>query len=518
MALVRKISPVGIDVVIDKVQSYIYNNLVVEHQSYPRVYKNDTNNVGVIPEVYVNENEYSEVFFDDAYTVSSFWLVDDNTSYDEKATTTISVIFQVLLDEAYPSITHRADEEFINDISNILYDNPYNYEITNIVRGIDNVYSEFNRDQVKWDDISNFFVVRFDLEVTYDYNCETNIVGNNCAQAVVKNSDESFVQSINSGATYVLPDIDITLNSNGFLTIPSVQDQDIILVDQTDTPIVPTSIVGNKITVTTSGSCADATYENSDASFTQSIASGGTYVSSDIDITLNSGAFLTIPSNKDQDVELVDQDDNPITPDSVVGNKITVTTGGGTCSTYEPIKTGQTTSYANYDDGFNEYGRLSDFTTLSKNNPAGNTNRFTDELLGQTYTNKIYIDWSTDDPTNELVIGYCFSNQVGLGDNNWATWMSGQPYTINSFSDWYVANIRQAQNIVNFSIVNFYNYSPINYNIVNGATSIFTSTTRAGLPTYAWSLTTGQTQATTIKTSSLGTIFIKYFTYAELGL
>lgn len=247
--------------------------------------------------------------------------------------------------------------------------------------------------------------------------------------------------------------------------------------------------------------CPVATYKNSDGSFVIQIASATTYTSEDIDVSINGVSQGTFPTNVDIDL---DYECPPLTP----------------CSTYEPLKTGQTTSYDvdGLDDGGKQFGRGVDFFTLSSDNPFGNTNRFTDELGGQTYTNKIYIDWSTDDPTNEIVIGYCFSNQVGLGANDWATWMSGQPYTINSFGDWYVANIRQAQNIVNFSIVNFYNYSPINYNIVNGATSIFTSTTRAGLPTYAWSLTVGQTQDTRIKTSSQGTIFVKYFTYSELGL
>lgn len=70
--------------------------------------------------------------------------------------------------------------------------------------------------------------------------------------------------------------------------------------------------------------CPVATYKNSDGSFVIQIDSSTTYTSDDIDITLNGSPFLNIPSNLDQDIELVNQDDDPITPDSVVGNKITI--------------------------------------------------------------------------------------------------------------------------------------------------------------------------------------------------
>jgi len=68
------------------------------------------------------------------------------------------------------------------------------------------------------------------------------------------------------------------------------------------------------------------------------------------------------------------------------------------------MKTGQTTSYRTGDDGDLEAGRATSFTVLESNNPFGNTNRFTDELGGQTYTNNIVIDWSTYDGSTVLGI------------------------------------------------------------------------------------------------------------------
>lgn len=52
-------------------------------------------------------------------------------------------------------------------------------------------------------------------------------------------------------------------------------------------------------------------------------------LSSDAIITLNGEDFINAESGEITDIELVDQDDVPIVPDSVVGNKITVSVGGG---------------------------------------------------------------------------------------------------------------------------------------------------------------------------------------------
>jgi hypothetical protein len=77
--------------------------------------------------------------------------------------------------------------------------------------------------------------------------------------------------------------------------------------------------------------------------------------------------------------------------------------GGVTRSTATLMKTGQTTSYRTGDDGDLEAGRATDFFTLDTA-PLHNdgsatlnttTNRFTDTLGGQTYTDNIVLDWST---------------------------------------------------------------------------------------------------------------------------
>ena len=126
------------------------------------------------------------------------------------------------------------------------------------------------------------------------------------------------------------------------------------------------------------------------------------------------------------------------------------------------MKTGQTTSYRTGDDGDIEAGRATSFTVLASNNPFGNTNRFTDELGGSTYTNNIVIDWSTYD--GSTVLGY---RRTLNGTNlNWNDAIDGAlSVSIGTFtSGWRLPNIYELKNIVRFGNVTttILNYSPFN--------------------------------------------------------
>jgi hypothetical protein len=137
--------------------------------------------------------------------------------------------------------------------------------------------------------------------------------------------------------------------------------------------------------------------------------------------------------------------------------------GGGAAPTPAPVgatlmKTGQTTSYRTGDDGDIEAGRATSFTVLASNNPFGNTNRFTDELGTQTYTNRIRIDWSTYDGTS--VLGY-----YQLASPLLQTWAQaidwGLALSISTFtSGWRLPNVNELMNLMNWSLSANVNYSP----------------------------------------------------------
>lgn len=142
-------------------------------------------------------------------------------------------------------------------------------------------------------------------------------------------------------------------------------------------------------------------------------------------------------------------------------------------STAKLLKTGQTTSFRTGDDGDLEAGRATSFTVLAENNPFGNTNRFTDELGGQTYTNRIRIDWNTYD--GSTVLGY-----YQLASPLLQTWAQAIDWayllTVSTFtSGWRLPNINEVMNLMNWSLSANLNYTPFSL----ASISHWSSTTNA---------------------------------------
>jgi hypothetical protein len=176
-----------------------------------------------------------------------------------------------------------------------------------------------------------------------------------------------------------------------------------------------------------------------------------------------------------------------VTPTSVtqVGNDFQIVLPDAppavTRSTATLMKTGQTTSYRTGDDGDLEAGRDTDFFTLAENNPFGNTNRFTDELGGSTYTNDIVIDWSTYNGAN--VLGYNRNINYWAG-SNWNTAIDNALlYSIGTFTTgWRSINVKEMTNLWQYSTNRATNYSPFNggfftLNIATASRCFWTSTT-----------------------------------------
>jgi len=179
-----------------------------------------------------------------------------------------------------------------------------------------------------------------------------------------------------------------------------------------------------------------------------------------------------------------------------------------------PLQTGQTTSYATNDDGDLQRGRLVDYRTLPYNNGFGNTERFTDELGGQTFTNNIIIDWSTWDGGTD-VKGYILSNRSDIGGvtQDWATWMAGQPYTTDGFGDWYVINNNEMYSIFNFGSLHALGDYPF-YQGFTGSDMYYTSTTYYSNTAQAFYKNRYTSQlVNTSKTNLYRTILVRTFTW-----
>lgn len=228
------------------------------------------------------------------------------------------------------------------------------------------------------------------------------------------------------------------------------------------------------------GSCADAIVENSDVSYTANVASGATLVVPDSNISVNAVLQGQAVSVKPVNIQLTNGV-TTVTPTSVslVGNTVNIQVPAAVSrSTAQLMKTGQTTSYRTGDDGDIEAGRNTSFTVLAENNPFANTNRFTDELGGQTYTNNIVIDWSTYD--GSTVLGW--RRTTNGVDINWNSAIDGALLvSIGTFTTgWRLPNIGEIFSICYWDIaVRLLNYAPFN----NNTNEIYWTSTTTGTAT-----------------------------------
>ena len=195
------------------------------------------------------------------------------------------------------------------------------------------------------------------------------------------------------------------------------------------------------------------------------------------------------------------------------------TGGGGGGTNLNSLTTGATVSYRTGDDFNVPFGREANFLTLSANSPAGNTFRFTDTLLGQTFASGVAIDWAYRDDVNELVVGW----QIGDNGSN-VNWDGAVDYclalTLDTYSDWYLPNSNLIDTLKSTIYSRTLNYTPFS---VTGNISFWSSSTLQGvLTTYAANLPNRLygTLGAVSKTSTGGMRAKAYrvYTYAELGL
>ena len=249
----------------------------------------------------------------------------------------------------------------------------------------------------------------------------------------------------------------------------------------------------------------------------------------DVKVNVNSNPQGTISSSSGIDINVTDGVGS-VTPDSVTitGNtiEIEVPAGGTPTSVLKSstlLKTGQTTSYRTGDDGDFEAGRATDFLTLNTipvhadGSATANTttNRFTDELGGQTYTNDIVIDWSTYDNVGETVLGYY---RLSLGTMNWDDGIDTcLAHSAGTFtSGWRMWNLREMQNVLtNGYLNNGLEYAP--FNQIRRQT--WTSTTNATGTTQAYySDRFLHIQTLALKTTILNVFAVRTFTVSGTTL
>lgn len=167
-------SVVGIDTVIQSVQTELYNSLVSQWvnniDGYGRVYKNINGDGDVIPEFYVGKGEYKEAYYNDDKACTFMFIETDNHVSEDQFvySNEVKCVFMVNLDKVYQNTTERLDEFARRDVISILREASYEqFEITGIEKGINNVFSGFETKGIKFSDIHPYHCFSVKLNLSY---------------------------------------------------------------------------------------------------------------------------------------------------------------------------------------------------------------------------------------------------------------------------------------------------------------------------------------------------------------
>jgi hypothetical protein len=175
-----KKNPTGIDVWIQQHQQVLYKYLTHpsvwnlkkdEYDCFGRVYRNNSEN-GYIPEAYLEDGEFRDVYANTDKAVQSFYGLGNNTtvSGSKSRTVQIHLVFWANMERLKPKIKHRPDEEVRLDVESFIREEGYGMEYKELVTGVVNVFNEYpgRLDMIKHLDMYPNHCFRFNMEVTYD--------------------------------------------------------------------------------------------------------------------------------------------------------------------------------------------------------------------------------------------------------------------------------------------------------------------------------------------------------------
>lgn len=177
---ITKPTVIGIDIPIQKFQTVLYNKIKslwpvddTSFNMYGRAYRNQASKKGYQPEVYVGNNEYNDSYFDDRLKGSAFFGLSspEKVTADGDTTAQIFIIFMVNLSAIKPGAT-RNDEEARNDMQQFCMNRFSGLFLSGVVTGIDQVFKEYNIDNITFRDMHPWHCFRLNFNLTYNiYDC-----------------------------------------------------------------------------------------------------------------------------------------------------------------------------------------------------------------------------------------------------------------------------------------------------------------------------------------------------------
>lgn len=180
--LIQITNPVGIDVQLQKFQSYIHTRLIAlwnvttEYECYARASRNKTED-GYAAEIFTAGKDYKPVYWNDTLSAISFFGIDQRMDNEGgQFTTKVHLVFFVNVKKLKPSITHRADEEVKKDVLNACGNGMFQFHLESVETGIENVLREYpgsRRDErLKYVDKQPVHCFRLNFTTTYKINVQ----------------------------------------------------------------------------------------------------------------------------------------------------------------------------------------------------------------------------------------------------------------------------------------------------------------------------------------------------------
>ncbi len=168
-----KTSAIGIDAVIKRIQTILYDTLIVDWvdniDGYGRIYKNQQDD-SFIPEFYVGNGQYKDTYYDDEKACTFCFIEEDEHSSTDELVfiAPVKCVFMVNLEKIFPLDVERSDTEAQRDVTVILRDSSNEqYQLQSIQKGIENVFSGFEVEQIKFSNIHPYHCFSINVDLSY---------------------------------------------------------------------------------------------------------------------------------------------------------------------------------------------------------------------------------------------------------------------------------------------------------------------------------------------------------------
>lgn len=173
-------NPIGVDVVIQQIQEYLYFELsrvwVGDMNFYGRVYRNNVNSFDIDVPKWWNKTtkDYDDVMYNDDVNATVCFI--DNERHDSQDgqvfTTDLKCVFMVNLNGIIPSYEDRADAKAQMDVLNLLEDITYlGFTVKSVEKGLNNVFRGFDTSKILKTDKQPKHCFSINMKLNYQIKC-----------------------------------------------------------------------------------------------------------------------------------------------------------------------------------------------------------------------------------------------------------------------------------------------------------------------------------------------------------